>query len=298
MEVPAGFTCRPLVPPDAAAVAALAAAQDICDLGEAMLDEADIAGEWSRPSFDISTCTVGVFDGDRLVAYAQFSADDRGDAAVHPDYRGRGIGTELAYWTQATARAHGACVIGSPVATGSPGERLLRELGYQPRWTSWLLQLPESREITPQPLPPGYAVRQATSADHGAVWTVIEEAFLEWNDRERHDYADFSAVVFERAGFEPWNIRVATGPDAAVVGAAHVILEDTCAYVARLAVERAHRHRGLARALLVDAFAAGRGRGATVFDLNTDSRTGALSLYQKVGMRVTHEWHNYAIGLT
>ncbi len=83
-----------------------------------------------------------------------------------------------------------------------------------------------------------------------------------------------------------------------MVGAAHVVLEGTCAYVARLAVERTHRGRGLARALLVDAFAAGRAHGATVFDLNTDTRTGARGLYEKAGMVVTHEWHNYAIELT
>ena len=54
--------------------------------------------------------TIGVFDGDRLVAYAEYMGNDRGDAAVHPDYRGRGIGTALATWMQARARAAGATV--------------------------------------------------------------------------------------------------------------------------------------------------------------------------------------------
>jgi ribosomal protein S18 acetylase RimI-like enzyme len=297
MRLPGGLTTRPLRLEDAAAVTGVHAAQEQADLGEVMIEEADIVSEWQRPSFDVPASTLGVFDADRLVAYAEYSGDDRGDAAVHPDYRGRGIGTELAHWMQATARAHGAAVLGMPVAAGSPGERLLRSLGYRPRWTSWLLRLPPGQAITPQPLPGGYAVREATPADYRAIWTVTEDAFAEWSTRERYDYADFAAEVFERPGFAPWNARVATGPGGAVVGAAQVSRDGDSAYVHRLAVDRAHRHRGLARALLVDAFAAGRSHGATVFDLTTDSRTGALTLYEKVGMKVTLEWVNYAIGL-
>ena len=57
------------------------------------------------------------------------------------------------------------------------------------------------------------------------------------------------------------------------------------------------RPGGLAQALLVNAFACGREHGATRSTLSTDSRTGALSLYQKVGMEVTDVWVNRAIGL-
>ena len=49
--------------------------------------------------------------------------------------------------------------------------------------------------------------------------------------------------------------------------------------------------------MLVDAFAVAREHGATTSGLNTDSRTGALGLYEKVGMRVTQTWVNRAIDL-
>ncbi|HEU5265844.1 MAG TPA: GNAT family N-acetyltransferase [Jatrophihabitans sp.] len=297
MRLPTGLSTRPLHLADAAAVTAVHAAQERADLGEVLVEEADIVGEWQRPSFDVPASTLGVFDADRLVAYAEFSGDDRGDAAVHPDYRGRGIGTELAHWMQDTARTQGAAVLGMAVAAGSPGERLLRALGYQARWTSWLLRLP-GQAITPQPLPAGYAAREATPADYRAIWTVTEEAFAEWSTRQRQSFADFAAEVFDRPGFAAWNARVATGPDGQVVGVAQVSRDGDSAFVHRLAVDRAHRHRGLARALLVDAFAAGRAHGATAFDLTTDSRTGALALYEKVGMVVTLEWVNYAVTLT
>jgi hypothetical protein len=47
----------------------------------------------------------------------------------------------------------------------------------------------------------------------------------------------------------------------------------------------------------VDAFARGREHGAVRSALSTDSRTGALSLYEKVGMEVVDVWVNRAIGV-
>ena len=57
------------------------------------------------------------------------------------------------------------------------------------------------------------------------------------------------------------------------------------------------RGRGLAQALLIDSFAAGTAHGARRSELSTDSRTGALGLYEKVGMVVTSTWVNRGLVL-
>jgi ribosomal protein S18 acetylase RimI-like enzyme len=75
-------------------------------------------------------------------------------------------------------------------------------------------------------------------------------------------------------------------------------MHDGQGYISRLATRRDQRGRGLAQSLLVDAFAEARGRGATRFELSTDSRTGALGLYEKVGMEVTSVWVNRAIDVS
>jgi ribosomal protein S18 acetylase RimI-like enzyme len=303
LDLPDGLTSRPLAPDDARAVYELMAAQEQADLGVIEIEEADIVADWGRPSFDVSASTVGVFDGDRLVGYAEVSAPDRGDAAVDPRHRGRGIGTTLARWMQDAARDRGSAVIGMPVPEGSPSDTLLADLGYRVRWTSWVLKLPPGAAIVDRPLPEGYVVREARPEEYPAVHEVVEDAFLEWSVRDREPYEDFLSQTVHRPGFGPWQIRVVVDPAGAVVGVAQVTLAVTEdgrppeAYVARLAVRRDQRHRGLAQALMVDAFREGRDHGAQSSCLSTDSRTGALGLYQKVGMEVTSVWVNRAIDL-
>jgi len=298
MDLPTGLTSRSLTPDDARAVFEVAAAQEQHDVGKVEIELADIVGDWQRPSFDVGASTIGVFDGDSMVAYAEITSVGRGDAAVHPSYRRRGLGTTLAGWMQQRTRELGGSVIGSPVPEGSAGDRLLEKLGYRIRWTSWVLDLPEGREIQDRALPDGYAVRAAEPEEYPAVQDVIEDAFLEWSVREREPYDDFLASTVQRPGFEPWHFRVVTDASGAIVGCALVIMAGdpaTEAYIERLAVRRDQRHQGLAQALLVDAFARGREHGAVRSALSTDSRTGALSLYQKVGMEVGDVWVNRAI---
>jgi mycothiol synthase len=300
LDLPEGLTSRVLTMEDARAVFEVAAAQERADVGKVEIEPADIVSDWSRPSWDVATHTIGVFDGDRMVAYAEITGHDRGDAAVHPDYRRRGIGTAIAGWMQQTAKDLGGTGYGSPVPQGSAGDRLLEKLGYRVRHTSWVLSLPAGKEIEERPLPEGYAVREARPDEYPAVQDVIEDAFLEWSKRERESYDDFHASVIGRPGFAPWNLRVVTDADGEIVGAALVILAGEPAheaYIDRLAVRKDQRNRGLAQALLVDAFARGREHGATRSALSTDSRTGALSLYLKVGMEVGDVWVNRAIGV-
>lgn len=280
------------------------AAQETHDIGEAEIDYADIVGDWSRPSFDVAASTMGVFEGERLVAYAELTSAQRADAAVHPEHRGRGVGTALAGWVRETARARGSRVVGSPVPLGSDGDRLLAALGYHVRWESWILELPPGAEIEPQPLPEGFRIRTAESeADQRAAWDVLEEAFLEWADRPRDPFEDFAAEVMGRPGFEPWHLRlvvVGDGSGEEAVGACHLVHDaesPDVAYVQSLGVRRDQRGKGLARALLADAFGSARSAGATRSELNTDTRTGALALYEHVGMRVRATWLHRAIEL-
>ena len=298
--LPDGLTTRPLEKSDANAVFRLMAAQEQDYLGHVAIEEADIVSDWARPSHDLASRSVGVLDGETLVAYAELMGADRADTAVLPSHRGRGIGTWLAHWLLDLGQSLGSSVVGMPVPQGSPADRLLDELGFRVRWTSWVLKLPEGATIPERTLPEGYVIRTAEPDELRAAHDVLEDAFLEWSERDRETFEDFTASTTGRPGFEPWNLRVAVDPDGAVVGVSLVLLSDdgATAYVDRLAVRGDQRNRGIAQALLVDSFARGREHGTQTSELSTDSRTGALPMYERVGMVVDHVWVNRALDLS
>jgi GNAT superfamily N-acetyltransferase len=295
----AGLEVRPLVRDDVAAVTALMAGCEQHDVGAVLIEEADIVADWQRPAFDLAAQSVGVLDRGRLVAYAEVYKGRWADAAVDPAYRGRGIGTALSHWTRSVGARDGGTIVGQPVPGGSAGERLLSSLGYRALWTSWVLQLPAGRTIQGQPTPEGYAVREPRGErDLRQAWTVNEDAFLEWSERERATYEEWSAGVTRRPGYAPWQLRLMVDAQDRVVGMAFVFVAGGCGYVDRLAVRRDERGKGLAGALLVDAFEVARGHGGERSELATDSRTGALGLYERVGMQVTSVWRHWAAEVT
>jgi mycothiol synthase len=297
VDLPDGLSSRPLTVGDAHAVYEVMVAQEEADLDEVMIEEADIVGDWSRSSFDVEGSTVGVLDGDRLVAYGEVATSGRCDAAVDPAYRGRGIGTAIARWMQDNARSRGIAEIGMPVPQGSAGDRLLEALGYRVRWESWGLALPDGATVPQRDLPEGYVVRDADPSEYEQVWTVQEDAFLEWSERDRESFEEWQEGILGRPGFEPWHLRVIVDPAGDVVAMAWLQIGLDTAFISRLATKREERGRGLAQVLLVDAFRVGRAHGVSRSELSTDSRTGALTLYEKVGMVVTSTWVNRGLVL-
>ncbi|MBO1754262.1 GNAT family N-acetyltransferase [Allobranchiibius sp. CTAmp26] len=261
-DLPADLTTRPLTMADAPMAATLIGAEEIVALGYAEITAADLVADWQRPSFDPIAGTIGVFEQQRLVGYAAYSGSGNCDAAVDPGRHGRSIGTALARWCQERARADGAPRVGMQVPQGSAADRFLERHGYRLRWTAWDLELPPSAQLDAARVPAGFRIREATTADYDVVWQVMEDAFLEWSDRDRASLEDFLARTLQRPGFAPSHLRVVVDSDGTVVGAAYAILEEGTGDVERLAVRATHRRRGLARALLADTFATLREQGA------------------------------------
>lgn len=297
----APVTCRPAHPDDAGAVLELVNACELQDLGEALLEADDIAGDWQRPSFDLTTDSICLFDGRRLVGYGEVYKGRRADGCVHPDARGRGLGAALLRWTWDVSRARGGALVGQSVVDSGDAARLFAAYGYEPLWTSWILELAPGVEIAPAPLPAGTQVRPYQPGEERVVFEVVEDAFNEWPDRDASTFEDWAAGVLHRPGFEPWQLLVSvkSGETGAgeVIGVCYLVVVGRDAWISQLAVRADRRGRGLGRALLGHAFAVARERGATRCELSTDSRTGALSLYEHVGMRVRQSFTHYARGL-
>jgi len=298
MALPAGLQARSLAPTDAVSVYRLIAASELEELGEALIDLEDIEGDWKRPSLDFERDTLGVFEGDQLVAAAELARNGRAQADVHPQHRGRGVGTYLIAWIEQRTRELGGERIGQTVpVTNDAALALFRRRGYEHKHTSWVLKLAPDDEIrgdgTP---PPGVVVRPYAPGEERAAYQVVEDAFNEWPDRPATPYEDWAAPVLGRPGFEPWHLLVAAEGDE-LLGVCNVMVSGHSVWVNELAVRADQRGRGLGRVLLVAAFREGRARGATWAELSTDSRTGALGLYQHVGMSVTDTFQHWALDL-
>lgn len=289
--LPAGaddLTARPLTTADAEAVTALARADEREVLAEPMTELVDVLGEWRRPSVDLERDSVSVWADDRLVAQALVAGRGSVEAVVAADHRGRGLGTALVAWLRAASSARGLTTMGQTVPVGSPAEAFLVAAGARATYDSWVLELLPDRTVPTQPLPQDHVLDLARDDELPAVHRVIDDAFSVWPEREPVPYADWHAEFVEGDDAAPWQRRVVRDGAGEVVGAAMVTAsEDGMVWVNQLAVRTDRRGEGLGRALLADSFVEGRRRGLPRAGLATDSRTGALPLYEGVGMVVT-----------
>lgn len=302
VALPDGFSARPCVTADIDAVWQMVAACEQADAGEVGIEREDIESEWARPSFDVATDTVALFDdgSGMLVAQGELTYSTRADACIHPEWRARGLGTWLIDWTERHALDRGAERIGQTVVdTATDAIELFERRGYTPLWTSWILRIEFADAPPPAPtVPPGFAIRDfRPGVDDAAVAGVIDRAFLEWADREPESTEDWAAKTINRPGFEPWHLPVLIATGGEIVGAAFLIDSDGFrdGWVQQLAVAREHRGLGCGRALLEEAFGRFYARGRRQCELNTDSRTGALGLYEHVGMSVRLSYTHRAL---
>jgi GNAT superfamily N-acetyltransferase len=300
IQLPRGLRSRPLQPGDAEVVTALIAACELQDDGVAEIAVEDVVADWSRPGVFLDDQSTAVLDGERLVAVGNVY-HGRAEVDVHPEYRGRGIGSSLMRWTWDVARADGRRDVGQTVTDHrADAAALFRSHGYHERWTSWILEIRMDEEPPAATLPKGYAIREfVPGEDDRAVYDVVDTAFNEWPDREGESFDVWQAWMSSHGSLAPWASPVVTFQDA-IVGAAigFDYGPDNEGWIQQLAVERRHRGVGLGRALLQDSFRRFYAAGRRRCGVNTDSRAGALTLYEHVGMHVRRSYTRWSKQLT
>jgi mycothiol synthase len=287
-----GINWRSLTATDVHAVYELEAAGEAFDDGVVEVSESELEGDWSRPDFHPATMSMGAFRGPRLVAYA-LVFQGRAEALVHPEYRGLGLGPFLAEWTWTVARSEGRDRVGQTISDNEQSaQTLFVSLGYERGHTAWILRTSLAEDRPAPVLPEGYRFRPYLPGDDDpAIYRLIDEAFAEWRNADS-----------ESMGFENWAALYLRGlaPEAVVlleqagrlVGA--VVGRDNEpdgeGWIEQVAVLREHRGRGLGRALLEESFRRYREAGRTRCAVSTDSRTGALGLYEHAGMSVVRSY--------
>ncbi len=294
VSIGSDLVVRPLRPEDLETVFQLVVAAQQHDIGEVEVDRDDLLTDWALPTFDIHRDTVGVWSGEEIVAWAELILRERAEVEVAPGWRGRGIGTWVREWTERRAAEKGWELVAQVVPESNTAARdLFSAAGYRVAYTSWILRIEHDAEPPFPVVPDGIAIREFRREDEHEVYRLFEDAFNEWPGRQPQPFEEWTAITTRRADFRGELFALAVDGDE-IVGGAMTFPFAGEGWIDKVAVKATHRNRGIARALLQHSFCEAWHRGARMSGLSTDSRTGALSLYEKVGMAVHRAYASYA----
>jgi GNAT superfamily N-acetyltransferase len=280
---------------DAEAIYRLIAAVEIGWHGQAEVVPDQVAADLRRPELDLARDTLLLHTpaGD-LAGWAWLHLGKRAQIDVHPSYRGQGIGTRLLDWAERRARAVDSGWFAQAVDDAdTAGTELLKSRGADVLATNWLLERPITAAEPGEP-PAGIRLAAYDPARSHDVHELIEGAFSAFQPR-RKPYDEWVALTVERGTFLPEASTLAYDGDE-LVGAV-IALDGDEGYVEQLAVRADHRTKGIARAMLDRTCAEFLRTGRTMCILWTHSGTGALAMYERLGMRVRRSTTVYRIKL-
>jgi mycothiol synthase len=287
---------------DAAAIHELVAACDTAVIGipDATLD--DIADELAEPGFDLDRDGWLVRDADGTVvgwAWACAKADS-GQIDIEILVRPGVEGLDDDLWSlalgraaeQAAERGHDTATIDIGIYRADTAKQALaKEHGFEPGTSFHRMRVDHDGPVSPPAVIEGltlhtgetdevrreaYRVQQEGFADH---FGFIKVDYDQWFERRQsQSLTDWSQVTVARLDGRPAALAICND---------QFVPDESCGYVATLAVLPEYRGRGLGRFLLQHAFAAdaGRGRKGTILHVDSNNTTPALDLYLSAGMR-------------
>lgn len=295
IELADGLTARPATAADADAIFELVAACELDADGVAEVDEHDITVGFGRHGFDPTLDSLLVFERDELVACAEIYRG-RGEGDVRPSHRGRGIGSALLGWIERRARDLASTEVGQTKTEANLGARdLFLARGYEVSWVSWIIRIAfDEPPPAPEPIH-GIEIRPYQPSDARDVHRVVDTAFSEWPGRDPVPYEVWASDDLVHPKFAPEISPLAFDGDELVgVILAFDYPELSEGWIMQLATKASHRRRGIGQALLRTTFGWFFERGRRVAGVSTDSRTGALGLYERVGMHVERQYTRYS----
>jgi GNAT superfamily N-acetyltransferase len=308
------FDWRPIDVGQVRAWARLVAAIEAVDQQDEHEAEEDLLEEFGDPDIDYARGSIAVYDGAQMVGWSLLSSrtaadpvhDMRLGGGVHPRYRGLGIGSAILGWAEQAARPlHTDRFPGRPLALS--GRCLARNEGAVEMFAAHGFQ--QSRRflrmcadltagLPDLVAPAGVQIVGFTSERSADARLVHDEAFRDhWGstDSSPENWAHFlgfdafrteySFLAYE--GAEPLGLVIGHEYDSYTKATGRLDL-----YIPTVGTRRHARGRGIASALLANALHAARSRGfvGATLDVDSDSPTGAVGLYQRAGFVVRDTW--------
>lgn len=318
------LTWRAIAGSDVAAWAELLAAAEAVDRCGEHYSAEDLAEELADPILDVAADTIGAFNGERMVAYGVVRDKTvpagvhrrkglyrvHTEGCVHPDFRRRGIGTEL--MRRMTARGGQMRALRAPGQAAElavyandriPGVPALTEsVGMRP--VRWWCQM--SRDLTDLdesvPVPVGLRLAAWNPAIDEQLRVAHNETFAgNWGSLE-YDSAYWRHWVCGSRGFRPEiSLLLWDGDQIAGYQLVYEFEAETDAtgvreaWIGQVGTRPPWRGRGVASTLLTHVLAACRENGyqRAALSVDTGNSTGALRLYERAGFVVTERATSY-----
>lgn len=278
---------RPATRADLDAVTGLYVGYDAAVRGFVDTEPSDVLRDWDEPGFDLATGSLVLVADGRVVGYAVSNGRDA-DSVIDLSLRDAGLEDRLLDWLEGfeTHLEHYAPDADPPLGA------LFARRGWTAARRFWRMRRALDGPVPPPVWPAGVEVHDLRRPDdERPVHALVQTAFAEIGGEHERPFEQWAAYLLGSERFDPSLCLVAT-LDGQVVGTALGRETAEHGFVSQLAVDRAHRGRGLALALLHESFRRHRDRGlpATVLGVDAANPTGALALYEKAGMRVVEQF--------
>jgi len=314
----AGLTFRTYAgPTDIPLITEILRAANLFDDTEEIPTEARIANEFAHPDgYDPATDAFVAEIDERPVADGEVRYVLRDGAhtymllgAVHPDVRGRGVGTALLARLEARAAERAATLpAGTPVwvdtwASDSNASftALMRESGFEPLRHFFEMIKRDLDATSEVDLPAGLQLRPVLTSHMRQIYDAEAEAFKDhWGQREWGDEIFAERMADPDLDTGLWRVAW-DGDEVAGVVSTFIFKEENAilglsrGWLEHVSVRRPWRRRGLAGALILSACVGLHERGIAEAALGVDSAnmTGALGLYEGLGFAVARRATTY-----
>jgi mycothiol synthase len=281
---------------EAPAIKALLEEHALAAFGEPELNEEEVRRWFSLPRLWIQ---VAERDG-RLVGYLDVATEDGGRFNVDA----RTLDPEVAPVLLAAAQEHARGQAESPVLRGfiQGDEPVLRDVFEAERWRpvrhSFQMRIELDGDLPEPEWPEGLEPRNLLPGEEERVYEAHMDSFADHWDFHRQPIEDWRRFTVDNHRFDPshwWLVEDEDELAAISLNSWHFSGDGQFGWVSILGVRPPWRKRGLGAALLRHSFRDFRGRGATRVGLGVDAEntTGAVRLYERVGMHVVRRDDTY-----
>jgi len=238
-------------------------------------------------------------EGGRVVGYGDIWVQDD-EVALDAAAPGRWVA--FFDWAESAARERGLPRVRVNPPAGHEVAAIAAKRGYRPSRSSFTMEIDLNERPAEPPLRHGLTLRSYETANEQSLHEALNAAFADdplWHTVTPSNFREF---YLRARGFDPslW-LLAWDGADLAgfVLGYPERSGDLTLGWVGTLGVLRAWRRRGLGEALLRRIFAELYDRGLRRVGLGVDAEnvTGALRLYERVGMRRTRQMDNWILDL-